>query len=157
MILILGYYQRKNLGDDVFEYVWKEYLRKYFPDATYAICNIDDVKKISPDTSVVLFGGGDLINDYFIPKLNKLMQGTNIPYYAVSIGIPYPKLIDAGYLDHFDYIIHRSQVDKDILSEKYSSNRVNWYPDMSYLMLKYNTNNEQTYLPPSKYSNTKKI
>lgn len=146
MIIILGYFDRNNLGDDAFAYVWCEYMKRNFPDSEYIICNIDDLNTIPSQTSLVLFGGGDVINNYFIPKLLKLMKGTNIPYYAVSIGIPYPKLIEEGYLDNFDYIIHRSKVDNERLVKKYSESRVRWYPDMSYLMLKYNNNKNQTYL-----------
>ena len=156
MIIILGYFDRHNLGDDVFAYVWAQYMTLNFPDSEYIICNIDDIKCIPQKTSLVLFGGGDVINNYFIPKLWKLMKGTNIPYYAVSIGIPYTNLINDGYLDNFDYIIHRSKVDSGKLLKKYSESRVRWYPDMSYLMLKYNKNKEQSYIH-SKHPGSKRI
>jgi hypothetical protein len=156
MIIILGYFDRHNLGDDAFAYVWNEYMKRNFPDTEYIICNIDDIKTIPSKTSLVLFGGGDVINNYFIPKLLKLTEGTNIPYYAVSIGIPYPKLIDEGYLDNFDYIIHRSKVDNAKLLKKYSPSRVKWYPDLSYLMLKYNNNKDSTYIK-SHHAESKRI
>lgn len=159
MILIIGYYHRQNLGDDVFEFVWKQYLTRYFPGREHKIMNIDDVKKIDDNVELVLFGGGDLINDYFVPKLNKLRKEAKntIPYYAVSIGLPYPKLIDAGYLDNFDYIFHRNQIDQDCLLTRFSNYKAQWGPDLTYLLPKYSTNEITSYLPNSHLTGTKKI
>lgn len=159
MILIIGYYHRQNLGDDVFEYVWQQYLARHFPNKEYKIMNIDDVKTIEDNVELVLFGGGDLINDYFVPKLNRLRKESkkNIPYYAVSIGLPYPSLIDAGYLDNFDYIFHRNQTDQDRLLTKYSNYKVQWSPDLTYLLPKYTTNENSQYLPKSDLVGAKKI
>ena len=134
MILIIGYFHRNNLGDDAFEHVWRIYMKSNFPNVNYQITNLDDISFIDPSVSLVLFGGGDLINDYFIPKLWNLMKDVTVPCYAIGVGIPYPKLIDENYLDKFDYIIHRSQIDHYKLSQKYSSNKYHWYPDLTYLM-----------------------
>lgn len=131
-ILVLGYYHRKNLGDDVFEYVLSKYFQQRWENINYEFLSIDDLKEISNDTTAVLFGGGDLINDYFYRKINPFLLHKTCPWYAISIGIPYPKLIEQGYLDRFDYIIYRSQID--------SINRnipARWYPDMSFLLPHY--------------------
>ena len=63
-VLVIGYYFRNNLGDDVFARVISEYLlsRNCIP----IVKNIDDLVIIPEDISCVIFGGGDLINDYFI-------------------------------------------------------------------------------------------
>lgn len=138
--LVIGYYNRQNLGDDVFKYVFEKYFEDRWPDATYNIINIDDFTGPSKNTTAVIFGGGDLINDYFMRKIRKFITNKTCPYYAIGVGIPYPKLIDEGYLDSFDYIVHRNKTDELKLLDKYD-NRVKWYPDISTLLLKYCNSN----------------
>jgi hypothetical protein len=143
-ILVIGYYHRKNLGDDVFEYVLTNYFKTNWPYAEYNIVSIDDLVEIPLDTSLVIFGGGDLINDYFMRKINRFITNKTCPWYAISIGIPYPSLIEKGYLDRFDYIIHRNQEDKLELLNKYNI-RSEWYPDMSFMMQLNNITNNNNF------------
>lgn len=140
-VLIVGYYHRKNLGDNVFEHVLTNYFQKRWPDSEYNFTCIDDLKEIPPDTSAVIFGGGDLVNDYFYRKIDRFIKNKHCPWYAVSIGIPYPQLIERGYLDRFDYIIHRNQEDKVVLSDRYGE-RTEWFPDMSFLLPWYHPGQE---------------
>ena len=42
-VLVIGYYHRKNLGDDVFEHVFINYFQKKWPKSVYNIVNIDAV------------------------------------------------------------------------------------------------------------------
>ena len=106
-ILVVGYYYRHNLGDDVFEHVLTKYFQNNWETYEYRFVTIDDLHKIPKNTALVIFGGGDLVNDYFIHKIDKFIKNKTCPWYAVSIGIPYPKLINDGYLDRFDYIIRQ--------------------------------------------------
>lgn len=135
-VLVIGYYHRKNLGDDVFEKVFSDYLesRKYVP----VIKNIDELSKIPEDVSCIIFGGGDLINTYFINKLNRLLDKSDnkkLPIYAIGIGIPYPSTIKEGYLDRFDYIATRSNQDEHLLQPIYGA-RSTYSPDLSLLLPK---------------------
>jgi hypothetical protein len=165
-VLILGYYHRDNLGDDVFEFVFNKFFKKNIDPnlIEYDIKNLDDIDKIDPDTDLILFGGGDLINDYFIDKLSKFNTPKICPTYAISIGIPYPQLIDKGYLDNFDFITHRNQTDNARLVKIYGKHRVKHFPDFSMLLPKYleNENNKDnktinTYLPKLNHSKSKRI
>ena len=144
-ILILGYYNRNNLGDDVFEYIFDQFLKQKIQqfqqfDIQYTIRNLDNVETVPPDTDLILFGGGDLINDYFIHKLNIINSPKVCPTYAVGIGIPYPKLIDEHYLDPFDVIIHRNKHDHTKLRDMYGEHRVKHFPDLSMLLPRYQPN-----------------
>jgi len=141
-VLVLGYYHRKNLGDDSFEYGLAKFFKKRNID--YSIVNVDDLKIIERDVTAVIFGGGDLINDYFFQKIEPFISNKTCPWYAISIGIPYPSLIEKGYLDRFDYIIHRNKIDAEILKKKYGD-RVQWFPDMSFLLN--NKNKQKLFLP----------
>ncbi len=132
-ILVIGYYDRENLGDDVFKYCLSHYFDNNWPISTYTFTNIDNIN-YSHNYNLILFGGGDLINDYFMSKMEPLLRDKSCPIYAIGIGIPYPSLIDRGYLDNFDYIIHRNRVDQKLLKDKYDS-RSEWYPDIATLLL----------------------
>jgi len=167
-VLVIGYYSRRNFGDDVFEYVLINYFKNRFPSLEYSFISIDDLKEIPQDTSAVIFGGGDLVNDYFYRKIRPFINNKTCPWYAISIGIPYPKLVDEGYLDRFDYIIHRNKFDTHLLDNRYNQlndnkiNRSEWFPDMSFMLTKFhnntNTNNNNfiEYTDNNKY-NSKKI
>jgi len=155
-ILVVGYYHRKNLGDDVFEHVLTNYFQDRWPNTIYNFITVDDLKAIPLDTTAVIFGGGDLVNDYFFCKIEPFLAHKTCPWYAISIGIPYPKLVENGYLDRFDYIIHRNQEDKIMMSELYND-RANWYPDISFLLPKYHNNNDTIEFPQQKYHYRKKI
>ena len=154
-ILVLGYYNHQNLGDDVFEYVFQKFFDKY-GFVNYAIRDIDTVDTISSDTTSVIFGGGDLINDYFMKKLWSINLPKTCPTYAVSIGIPFPSLINKGYLNHFDMIIHRNKEDKNVLRTMYGQHRARYFPDLSLMLPRFVENTELTYIPhPEK--NVKRI
>ena len=132
-ILVVGYYHRNNLGDDVFEHVLTNYFQSKWPTAIYSFVSVDDLFEIPLDTSAVIFGGGDLINDYFFDKVKEFLKNKTCPWYAISIGIPYPKLVERGYLDYFDYVIYRNA--SDDLQIKNSK----WFPDISFLLKPNNT------------------
>jgi len=156
-ILILGYYNRHNRGDDVFEHVLTNFFQENWEKSGYIFLCIDDLKEITSDTSCVIVGGGDLVNDYFFTKLKPFLTKKTCPWYAISIGIPYPNLIEKGYLDSFDYIVHRNQEDIPLLTKKYPG-RTHWYPDLSFLLPTYKTNNYEIEFPSScSLNRTKKI
>lgn len=126
-ILVLGYYNRKNLGDDLFQHI----LLKRFSNYNFQFLNPDDFpcEMLSPD--IIFIGGGDLINDYFIPKIADILDvfDEEIPVYGIGIGFPYPKLIGHEYLKSFDFIQTRTQSIKNEL-EKILPNRCSVTPDI---------------------------
>ena len=134
--MILGYYNRCNLGDDIFSYVLKRYFEVFWPRAEIIIKNTDDVNKIADDVTAVICGGGDLINSYFMSRILKLTENLSCPIYALGVGIPYPQMIDRGYLDGFDYIIHRNHTDAQLLLNKYGPLRVKFAPDLAFYLPK---------------------
>lgn len=147
-VLVLGYYGRKNLGDDVFEYIFTKYLKKR--NLIPLVKNIDEIDCIPSNIGCVIFGGGDVINEAYINKIKYLIANSpiynekQIPVYALSVGIPYPHLIGKGYLDIFDYIVSRSKNDKIVMKERYNISpfspysRYSYAPDFSFLLSKFN-------------------
>lgn len=138
-VLILGYYNRDNLGDDMFSFVFKKFFQTYWPNLELVIQNTDDVDLIPHDVSAVICGGGDLINDYFLDKIKALVADlpSKIPVYAIGVGIPYPNMIDQGALDIFDFVIHRNKGDQLRLLNKYGKSRVKYFPDLGFMLPKY--------------------
>lgn len=135
--LVVGYYYKNNLGDDLFEWIFSEFFKRHFPNDKITIANSDKIKQIPSGTKAVILGGGGVVNDYFVSKILKLTNGTNLPKYAIGVGIPYKNEIQKGTLDQFDYIVHRSRVDQESLVDRYGSAISRWYPDISYLLKEY--------------------
>lgn len=108
-ILILGYFFRNNLGDDLFHYCLDNYFKQIIPNTNIIFANPDDIDSI-PKVSAVLIGGGDLINDYFMTKIRKLLEGSRCPVYGIGVGFPYPQLATKEYLNIFDVIAHRTDI-----------------------------------------------
>lgn len=125
-ILILGYYNRKNLGDDLFKYV---FLQK-FANHNLIFINPDDIEKIPDNITAIIVGGGDLINDYFMSKIRKLIAGLSIPIYAIGVGFPYRDLVTPEYVDIFDIIITRTKYAYEILKDRV---KIYYEPDLVFL------------------------
>lgn len=133
-ILIVGYYNKKNAGDDLYEASFAKILTG---DLSLTYCNIDNLEAhLAVDYKSIIFGGGDLINVYFIAPFVKwwkryIKQRRFRPtLFAVSIGIPFPSLVDQGYLDIFDSIFVRSKSDMLTLKQRYQDNTVFYTPDI---------------------------
>lgn len=113
-----GYFNEWNCGDDAFVLVFK-YLNKIYPHYT-AIFNSNS----NANNNLVVYGGGDIINHYFLKNVSK----NDI---AFGIGIPYLSLIDElkkfkicylrNYNDYLNY--------KDIYNVRY-------IPDLVWLLPK---------------------
>ena len=106
-VLIVGFYDRSNLGDEAYKHAWA----RLFRGVRYAVACVDDLVELPHDLDVLVVGGGDVVNPYFMDKIAKLAQDFAGPRYALSVGIPYPA--DAGRLAFFDHSVVRSQADYD--------------------------------------------
>lgn len=109
-ILILGFYNRANLGDESYKIAFKQ----IFPSKSYSLtfsCT-DDIHHIPSNTDIIVCGGGDIINEYFMSKVKLLVTNFAGPIYGVSIGIPHES--DSHYLTLFDHVFARSNRDARI-------------------------------------------
>lgn len=123
-ILIFGYYGQNNLGDDLFETI----LNNWIGNHTLLFVNPLDITEL-PEADMILVGGGDLVNDYFIPKIKTLIEGKTIPIYGIGLGFPFPNLITKEYLEFFDYIVTRTSSAIQPLIEA-MPNRISYCPDL---------------------------
>ncbi|MEX0596356.1 MAG: polysaccharide pyruvyl transferase family protein, partial [Candidatus Paceibacterota bacterium] len=69
-------------------------------------------------------------------KINSLIQPIihRVPIYALSIGFPYVGLVNDQTLKIFDFVGYRTQLDTNAITEMYGPNRVQYYPDLAWLL-----------------------
>lgn len=123
-ILIVGYYDKCNLGDELF----KESFKLLFPSHELYICNIDDIPRTTY-FDLLIFGGGDLMNEYFIGKLKRL----NRPEKKIGLGIGFLDVnVRADYVNLFSCICTRTRNMKLLknLVNSISFRRVMCIPDL---------------------------
>jgi len=98
-IIVYGYYNQQNLGDDIFKYVYEKILNRH-----NLIFTTVETNKFPEDTDIILYSGGDLFNEYFYKTFLNILNRSNFkgPIYAISIGIPYPSYVTSDLLKTFD-------------------------------------------------------
>lgn len=131
-ILVLGWYNRNNLGDECY----KQAFLDMFPNATFA-CS-DDVNEIPAGTDVVICGGGDIINPFFMHKIREMLHTFAGPCYGISVGIPFAA--DAPLFSTFDHVFVRSMTDYNTALTAIPASNVDHMPDLSWSL-------PQTYAP----------
>ena len=124
-ILVIGFFDRGNLGDEAF----KSCFDKICP-MTY-VC-VDDINSIPNDVEVIICGGGDIINPYFMEKIQTITSSFIGPIYGFSIGIPF--IANIKYLDIFDHVIIRANQDLSIVSGRIHEDNVTFMPDFTVLL-----------------------
>jgi hypothetical protein len=141
-ILIIGYYDHANAGDEqyknTFSYLIKTILAATLDINHYDIVFIDCDKLhdynengyINPN-DIIVVGGGDVLNNYFLDKVINVFNGISNNIYAISVGVPYTSVITSGKLSIFNSIYVRSYQDLHTLREYH--NNVYYIPDISCL------------------------
>ena len=130
-ILVVGYYNHYNLGDEQYKISVKYLLKKVLPDVLFDLQFIDcdklDLFVIIPNT-VIILGGGDVLNTYFLNKLNTKITPDvkikdNLTVIALSVGIPYNDIftnpVNKQKLEIFDTIFLRTRQDISIFSSHF--------------------------------------
>lgn len=142
IIAVLGYYGHGNYGDDLFEVIFK----KLYSEHTLYFYDPNKITYLQEWVDVIICGGGDIINDWFMNKIAYLKiraeqkYKKRIPTYAISIGITFKNSIPNDkpyYLDIFDYWIVRNKIDVDILKKRYPENNIIYVPDVVHLLNTY--------------------
>jgi polysaccharide pyruvyl transferase WcaK-like protein len=129
-ILVLGFYNRQNYGDDLYTSTIPIIFQKY-PNIIINYISMDDLKEIPDNTNIVICGGGEIINEYFMSKAVILLQKYYGPIYALSVGIDTNDSLK--YLHLFDHVFMRSKFDADQASKEIGSKNVTYIPDIAFL------------------------
>lgn len=148
--LVIGFYDRFNLGDETYKSVMRQVLPVSDWDRISFVC-VDDLQteamqwrsallqKLPQDAEkvTVVVGGGDVINEYFMDKIIEFLNPVRdlLYLYAISVGIPYdtPKVRDV-YLPYFDHVFLRSQRDYSIALEAVGTENATYTPDIAFLL-----------------------
>lgn len=109
-ILLYGYYNNSNLGDDIFKFVIENHLKSI--NIEFITVNPDLLRKYTNDPNfnidLILIGGGEIVNEFFLLPLFDTIKKYDlykIPIYGVSIGGDNIK-----YIDFFDKCIFRNKL-----------------------------------------------
>ena len=150
LILVTGYFDRGNLGDDLFKEVWQHIFNKdrvtkalqtLQTSHTFSIIfetvddlEVTDIGAIADNSlAVIIVAGGDVLNYYFLTQLQQFIRRVAFTgiLCAFSVGIPYTIAIADGLLDSFDFIGCRAKTDAMALYERLGAKRTYWFPDIS--------------------------
>ena len=143
MIVILGYYDKSNLGDQTYTKVFPLLLENSDITDEIIFVNPEEIDHIPSKAKIVICGGGDIINDYFNNKFEKVLKGYRGPIYAVSIGITYPATINDKYLGRFSQIYVRHRDYHKELAKICGTEHVFHIPDIAFLLEPYNSDTPQ--------------
>lgn len=132
-LYILGYYDRGNLGDEAYKIAMKNLFPSF---ANFRFVNIDGAEQQLSEMQYVVFGGGDLINEYFAPTLRKLCtklkSNCQRSVIGVSMGISYVSYLESDCLTYFDSLFLRSQTDVRPLQKILGSTVPHYLPDVTF-------------------------
>lgn len=142
-ILVLGYYYKNNIGDDIFEYVFKQHVFKNidvhltieYIDKLPLICENLYENRLEPFDCVII-GGGELVNAYYFSEyyVSLIRQHfSSIPILFYGIGLSYPNMLPM--LDIGDYFFMRSKSDHESVKARYTSYYTMYTPDLAYYLL----------------------
>ena len=129
MLYVVGYYNHNNFGDQQYQISFKNLFKT--EEIEFIDCDKIDKQEIK-DNDIIVVGGGDVINDYFLDNINKHFANKPNDIYAVSVGIPFLNIIIKTPIKLliFNKIFIRTQQDISILREYYKE--IYYLPDISY-------------------------
>lgn len=143
-IFIIGYFGHSNTGDQqyllTFDYIFKHFLITHENYITHYL-DCDHVKITQfKDTDIIILGGGDILNNYFLDQIiSKFLDKPN-KIIAVSVGLPYTDIIiNTNKLNIIDYIFVRTQQDLELFKTYFHPHRIFFLPDLSFFLLNIHT------------------
>lgn len=145
-VIIIGYYDHNNLGDEQYKNSFNYYIKnilKYNCDncdniqITYIDCDkLPEYKEFISDDDIIIVGGGDVLNDYFLDTIIKFFNHRKNTLHAISVGIPYLNIISSNKLHIFNTIFIRTRQDVDLLKRVYKNINIEYIPDISFYLIK---------------------
>jgi hypothetical protein len=134
-VIVIGYYDHFNLGDEQYKLTIQEIFNQNEYNLEFIDC--DKCKNIDiPNDAIIILGGGDILNNYFLETINEIFKNKSNKIIALSVGLPYKNiLVNTSLLDIIDYFFVRSLVDIELFKSYFGKERVFYLPDLSYLTL----------------------
>lgn len=135
MILCTGFYYRSNLGDDIFQIIFNFIFTKL--NLEYKLICLDDCKEIPINTTTIILGGGEILNKYFLKKLQCLCEKSNFngKIIAYSCELPIEDIIPE--VNMIDWFILRNSNDVNRLKSHFNSDKfIEYIPDLVFSLNK---------------------
>ena len=112
--------------------MYEQAFKKLFSDYSLSFLNPDDIKILPINTDILVCGGGEILNDYFIDKIITIIDKSNYTgtVVGISVGIAFDSIVPTGKLDIFDMIIVRNQTDKVLLQSRLGTPHIYCLPDL---------------------------
>lgn len=132
-IYIIGYFEHSNIGDEQYKLTFDYFFKKNLVNCNYKLDFIDCDKLLNytfEETDIIILGGGDVLNNYFLDQLIKKFNGKPNKIIAVSVGLPYTNILNTNKLEILDYIFIRTEQDISLFN-KYFDKRIKYIPDLS--------------------------
>ena len=140
-ISVIGYYDHNNTGDEQYKLTFKKMIYDNLPYDRNTKYNIrfvdcDKLKKTEIiETEIIILGGGDILNNYFLDEINEKFKNQNNKIIAVSVGLPYINiLVKTEKLSIIDYIFLRTEQDMETFGRYFQKERLFYLPDISYYL-----------------------
>lgn len=137
-ITVIGYYNHDNTGDEQYKMTFTKMIKDNILNTRYTLRFLDSdiIKDVEiKETDIVILGGGDILNDYFLDEINMKFKNKSNKIIAVSVGLPYINvLIKTEKLAIVDYIFLRTEQDMDVFSRYFCGERLFYLPDISYYL-----------------------
>lgn len=127
-VLIIGYYGEFNTGDECYKHAFN----KIFKDSCITFINPHKIKTITKKYDIIICGGGNLLNEYFINQIRKIIN-VKTKIIAFSVDIPYTSIINDKFLDFFDEIYVRNYTDSCVLRNNNYNNVISM-PDAVFVL-----------------------
>lgn len=133
-IYVIGYYGHCNFGDEQYKESFKILLQR--EDIQFIDCDCIH-NFIFNDTDIIILGGGDVLNNYFINPLYSKFNGKPNKIIAISVGIPYLDIVLSNYkkLEIFSAIYTRSYQDITLLCDYFPREHIYYLPDISKVLV----------------------
>jgi polysaccharide pyruvyl transferase WcaK-like protein len=131
-ILVLGFYNRGNLGDESYKLAFKKLLPKH---ALKFVCTDDINDKFAiTEYGAIIVGGGDIINEYFNKEVKPILARFTGLKIAMSVGTSYQSFINRDVFQQYDYVFTRNFCDVSAIQECIPSLRANYTPDIAFAL-----------------------
>ena len=130
-IAIIGYYDHNNIGDDQYKITFIKILKPFANEIEFIDCDTLKDRTFS-ETDLIVLGGGDILNEYFIDQIIDKFEKKNNKIIAISVGLPYLSiLMDTNKLNIIDFIFIRTRQDLSLFEEFFDPTRIAYLPDIS--------------------------
>jgi polysaccharide pyruvyl transferase WcaK-like protein len=135
-IFVIGYYDHKNLGDEQYKLSFVELFNIANCNCNVTFIDCDKLQDHSfCPSDIIILGGGDILNEYFLDKIIEKFYKQPNKIIAISVGLPYTSiLLNTNKLSIIDHLFIRCYQDLDLFSKYFEPHRINYIPDLAYLL-----------------------